>query len=186
GRAARHRRRGAVEVGLRQQVPARLVDALGHLRIAVEPGGERLLHQQLAVDDLFERLGGRVARRDLDAVHLGDHDLGSGLESRGALAADQGREQCEGRELAGSAHQNAYPSLRRATHTAAARPARSSIQSRGSRASATANWGEGGVDAATRTVLSAALAGARPAAPGPASPPRWPSSEEDCAGWPDT
>src|SRR6476661_1145120 len=57
GRAARQRRRGAVEVGLRQQAPARVVDLLRHLGIVVEARGERFLHQQLAVDDPFERLG---------------------------------------------------------------------------------------------------------------------------------
>src|SRR6185436_2989913 len=114
--------------------------------------GERFLHQQLAVDDLFERLGsGCVARRDLDAVHLGEHHLGARLEGRGTLAARQGREQREGGELAGAAHQNAYPSLRRATHTAAAAPARSSSQSFGSGVSTTANWPGAGVAVATRT-----------------------------------
>src|SRR6185436_8117644 len=123
-----------------------------------------------AVDDLFERLCScRVARRGLDAVHLGEHHLGSRLEGRGTLAARQGREQREGRELAGSGHQNAYPSLRRATHTAAAKPARSSIQNRGSRTSATANCA-GGWAEATRIVVSAAGAAAAPAgAAGPAS-----------------
>src|SRR6185369_2556986 len=157
-------------VGLRQQAPARVVELLRHQGIAVEARGERFLHQQLAVDDLLERLGsGCVARRDLDAVHLGHHHLGSRLESRGTLAARQGREQREGGELAGAAHQNAYPSLRRATHTAAATPARSSIHSRGSRASATANWAGAWVEAATRTVVSAGGTAARLAAPVPAS-----------------
>jgi len=42
----------------------------------VEAGLERLLHQQLAVDDVLERLpAGRLAGQDLGAVDLGQHRM---------------------------------------------------------------------------------------------------------------
>ena len=52
-----------LQVGLRQDLAARVLDRLHHLRVAVELGGERLLHQQLAVDHLLQRLRRRCRRR---------------------------------------------------------------------------------------------------------------------------
>src|SRR5688572_11333615 len=182
GRAAGCRCPGALEVGLREELAPRLVDRLRHLRVAVEAGFERFLHQELAVDDPFERLrAAAVARRDLGAVHLGHHERRAGPEGRGALAAARGERRGRYPEQnAGAQHHSMYPSRRRATHTAAAKPERRSSPSCGSRASATENCALAGA-VATRIGASAAVTGNTLAA-GPATVARYRSTNEYCEG----
>jgi len=97
-----------VQPGVRQDLSSRGVDRVLHRGLTVEPGVQRLLHQQLALDHFLERRPGaggarvaQLAHRDLGAVHLGGELRGATLR-RGAFApGGQHHRQAKQRELGG-------------------------------------------------------------------------------------
>src|SRR6185436_1474748 len=150
----------------------------------------RLLHQELAVDHLLERLrhaarGGvaQLADRDLGAVHARRELRRRAVGDRFFTGGQRGREQREKKQVS---HHSACARRRCATQPASARPARSSSHLSGWRPAETEKRGSAAscvAPAATRIGASSAPSSAgTPPAIGPASVRRYTSTNEYIAG----